>query len=66
MTTSKPDIDRHGIYSQAQAARILGVDRHTIARWEKDPRFPLEGFTRAGGRGKCYLGVKILAMWLAR
>lgn len=66
MTTTKPDISPQGVYSQAQAARLLGVDRHTLARWEKDPLFPLEGWTRKGRRGKFYRGVALLAMWTAR
>ena len=66
MTATKPDISLTGVYSQAEAARLLGVDRHTLARWERDPLFPLEGFTRKGGRGKCYRGSALMAMWLAR
>ena len=66
MTATKPDISPHGVYSQAEAARLLGVDRHTLARWEKDPLFPLEGWTRKGRRGKYYRGVALMAMWLAR
>ena len=66
MTATKPDIRLQGVYSQAEAARLLGVDRHTIARWEKDPLFPLEGFTRKGGRGKFYRGVQLMAIWMVR
>ena len=66
MTATKPDISPQGVYSQAEAARLLQVDRHTLARWERDPLFPLEGFTRKGGRGKFYRGVALLAMWHVR
>jgi len=35
MITTRPQVDYKGLYSQAQAARALGVDRHTIARYVK-------------------------------
>ena len=54
------------VYSQAEAARLLKVDRHTLRRWEKDPVFPLEGWTRRGGRGKFYRGRQLLAQWTVR
>ena len=43
MTAERPDISIDAVYSQAEAARLLKVDRHTLRRWEKDPVFPLEG-----------------------
>jgi len=66
MTTERPDISPTGVYSQADAARLLDVDRHTLHRWEKDPVFPLEGWTRRGGRGKFYRGRQLLAQWAVR
>ena len=66
MNAERPEVSPQGVYSQAQAARLLGVDRHTLARWEKDPLFPLEGWTRSGRRGKFYRGVSLLAMWNVR
>jgi len=63
MTANRPDISPQGVYSQAEASRLLQVDRHTLARWEKDPLFPLEGWTHKGRRGKFYRGVALLAMW---
>lgn len=35
MITTRPNVEYKGLYSQAQAARALGVDRHTIARYVK-------------------------------
>ena len=66
MTTKRPDIFPDAVYSQAEAARLLEVDRHTLHRWEKDPVFPLEGWTRRGGRGKFYQGRQLLAAWALR
>lgn len=66
MTTERPNISPTGVYSQADAARLLDVDRHTLRRWEKDPVFPLEGWTRRGGRGKFYRGRQLLAQWTVR
>lgn len=66
MTTKRPDIFPDAVYSQAEAARLLEVDRHTLRRWEKDPVFPLEGWTRRGGRGKFYRGRQLLAAWALR
>ena len=41
MIAERPDISIDAVYSQAEAARLLKVDRHTLRRWEKDPVFPL-------------------------
>lgn len=35
MITTRPQVDYKGNYTQAQAAKALGVDRHTIARYVK-------------------------------
>ena len=35
MITTRPEVDYKGNYTQAQAAKALGVDRHTIARYVK-------------------------------
>lgn len=63
MICSRPNIDPDGLYPQAEAARLLGVDRHTLARWEKDPSNPLEGFTRRSDRAKVYKGKALLKAW---
>lgn len=63
MTADRPDISPQGIYSQAQAARLLGVERHTLARWE---RTGLEPFVRTGIRGKFYRGKDLLRRWDVR
>ncbi|MBR4756997.1 MAG: hypothetical protein IK076_08655 [Bacteroidales bacterium] len=63
MISHRPDIDPEGLYNQAEASRLLGVDRHTLARWEKDPRNPLEGFTRRRTHEKVYKGKALLRAW---
>lgn len=35
MTCTEPDVVLSGRYNQAQAARALGVDRHTVRKYEK-------------------------------
>ena len=62
MVNERPQINPLGYYSQADAARLLGVDRHTIARWEKDPRRRLEPQRRKNG-GKRYKGLHLLRQW---
>jgi len=63
MTPTRPDISPQGVYSQAEAARLLGVERHTLARWEQNG---LEPFTRRGVRGKWYRGRDLLRRWAVR
>lgn len=63
MTAERPDISPQGVYSQAEAARLLGVERHTLARLEK---IGLEPFTRKGVRGKFYKGKDLLQRWNVR
>ncbi len=35
ITTTRPEVEYKGNYTQTQAAKALGVDRHTIARYVK-------------------------------
>ena len=60
MTPEKPDVLVHGIYCQADAARRLGVDRHTLARWEKSLRLVPH---HSDGHFKYYLGKDIVNAW---
>lgn len=60
---AKPDISPQRYYTQAEAARLLDCDRHTLRRKEKDPRVRLEPHTIAGdSRSKYYLGRQLLAL----
>ena len=63
MICTRPKIDPDGLYSQALAAKLLEVDRHTLARWEKDPSNPVEGFTRRSDGAKVYKGRALLRAW---
>lgn len=61
MTVAKPNVLMDGLYSQKEAAQLLGVERHTIRRWE------LEGHIRflvrrCGGR-KVTSGKQIIKCW---
>ena len=57
-----PEISPQRYYSQAEAARLLGVDYHTLARKARDPRSGLEARTVKGFRGKFFLGRQLLAL----
>lgn len=57
MVNELPKINPSGRYNTSEAARLLGVDRHTIARWTK------EGHIRASAsneRRKRYKGVDLM------
>ena len=36
MRIQRPEVIQDGLYNQKQAAELLGVDRHTVARYEAD------------------------------
>jgi excisionase family DNA binding protein len=36
MTATKPDVCPFGLYTGREAARLMGVDRHTITRWKRE------------------------------
>lgn len=58
MTRTQPDVNPSGRYTTAEAARLLGVDRHTIMRWRR------AGELRARGTnvGRTYfMGIDIIA-----
>ena len=63
MISTRPNIDPDALYPQAEAARLLEVDRHTLLRWERDPSIPLEGFIRRSDRAKVYKGKALLKVW---
>ncbi|MGM9688272.1 MAG: MerR family transcriptional regulator [Alloprevotella sp.] len=61
MVTSRPECDPKGRYNMIQAARILGVSKKTVRRWE------LNGFinfhTRLGVRSRYTSGAQIIKCW---
>lgn len=63
MVSIKPTCDPDRRYSQREAAELLGVERHTIRRWELDGciRFSV----RKAGRAKFTTGWQILRCWEA-
>jgi hypothetical protein len=60
MTTSKPEVDINGLYSQKQTAGALGVDRHTVARYAANGVITF--WPRACG-GKVTTGAEIVKCW---
>jgi len=65
IASERPNISPTGRYTQAAAARLMGVDRHTIARWSRDPRYKLEKFCRKAGGGAYFRGRDLIRIWEA-
>lgn len=61
MIPTKPVCDPDRRYSQKEAAEILGVERHTIKRWENDGCIRFE--VRKAGRAKFTTGRQIIKCW---
>ena len=61
MIASKPVCDPNGRYSQRQAAELLGVERHTVRRWELDGLIVFK--IRKAGKGKYTTGKQIVKCW---
>lgn len=61
MITTRPNVEYKGLYSQAQAARALGVDRHTIARYVKQGYINVR--VRRTDRKTVIPGSEILKAW---
>lgn len=61
MIATRPEVKPDRRYSQREAAEILGVERHTIRRWELDGciRFCV----RKAGRAKFTTGKQIIKCW---
>lgn len=57
MKADRPDVTPYGLYTGREAARLLGVDRHTITRWKRSLRLVP---CTADGR---YRGRDIEAAW---
>ncbi len=36
MTAERPEVSPQGLYTGREAARLLGVDRHTVTRWKRE------------------------------
>lgn len=61
MVSVRPNCEPDRRYSQKEAAQILGVERHTIKRWEDAGciRFNV----RKAGREKFTTGKQIIKCW---
>jgi transposase-like protein len=60
MTDVRPEVSPQGLYTGREAARRLGVDRHTLTRWKRSLR--LVPHTKDGR----YLGKDIVEVWRNR
>ena len=56
MTAERPEVSPQGLYTGREAARRLGVDRHTLTRWKRELRLVPH---TSDGR---YLGKDIVAV----
>lgn len=61
MVSTKPVCDPDGRYTQKEAAALLGVDRHTVKRYEDDGYIKFK--IRKAGRRKVTTGQQILKCW---
>lgn len=61
MTTSRPDVQPEGLYNQTQAARALGIDRHTVKRYEDNGAISFR-VRRCNGQ-KVTTGKQIINCW---
>lgn len=61
MIPTKPICPSDRRYSQKEAAEILGVERHTIKRWENEGCIRFE--VRKAGRSKFTTGRQIIKCW---
>lgn len=61
MITTRPQVDYKGNYTQAQAAKALGVDRHTIARYVKQGHLKCK--VRRFDKRAVIPGSEILKIW---
>lgn len=60
MTHEKPEVMPHGLYTGREAARLIGVDRHTVTRWKRSGKL-----APATDDGR-YRGRDIVAAWQGR
>lgn len=63
MVPSKPDCDQARRYTQKEAAELLGVERHTIKRYEQSGCIRFQ--VRKAGRAKFTTGQQIIKCWEA-
>lgn len=61
MITTRPNVNPAGLYNQAQAAAALGVERHTIKRYEDNGYLKFK--VRKAGRQKITTGAQIIKCW---
>lgn len=61
MTTSKPKVDPDGLYTPTQAAKALGVCRHTLLRYA-DAGLIKYKVRKVSGR-RIYKGADIIKCW---
>lgn len=61
MTTTQPEVSLEGLYSQSQVAKALGVDRHTVKRYELAGQIKFK-VRKAGGR-PVTTGAQIVKCW---
>jgi predicted site-specific integrase-resolvase len=61
MIQTKPKVEPDALYNQRQAAAALGVERHTIARYEANGYIKFR--VRKAGNTKVTTGAQIIKCW---
>ena len=61
MVSVKPVCEPDRRYSQKEAAELLGVERHTVRRWEVEGWIRFQ--VRKAGRAKFTTGKQIIKCW---
>ncbi len=65
MTNERPNVSPAARYCESEAARLLGVDRRTVARWRESGQIrPVLGMGIRSGR-VYYKGTEIERVWSA-
>jgi predicted site-specific integrase-resolvase len=64
MTNERPNVSPASRYCESEAARLLGVNRRTIARWRESGHIrPMLGMGVKSGR-IYYKGTEIVRVWV--
>lgn len=61
MTNEKPMVTADGRYTQADVARVLGIDRHTVLSYERQGLLKFR--VRKAGKRKVTTGAEIVKCW---
>lgn len=61
MNVARPNVEPNALYNQRQAAEALGVERHTVRRYEDEGCIKFR--MRKAGRQRVTTGAQIIKCW---